>query len=134
MQRENYRFSEANRLRTARDFQRVYRQGKVLQGRYFKIFYLELESGGPPRLGLTAVRRLGGAVVRNRAKRVIREAFRLNKGLFSGLELIVQLRDGVSALSKGELREEFLRAARRLRLRLSQRQCGCNPPPPPLIS
>lgn len=132
MQTGDYRFSKEDRLRTARDFQRVYRQGKVLQGRYFKIFYLELESGGPPRLGLTAVRRLGGAVVRNRAKRVIREAFRLNKGLFSSLELIVQLRDGVSALSKEELREEFLRAARRLRL--SQRQRGCNPPPPPLIS
>jgi ribonuclease P protein component len=124
----DYRFSKANRLRTARDFQRVYRQGKVLQGRYFKIFYLE--SGGPPRLGLTLARRLGGAVVRNRAKRVIREAFRLNKGLFWGLELIVQLRDGIEDLSKGELREEFLRAARRL----AQRRGGCNPPPPTLTS
>lgn len=113
----DYRFSKANRLRTARDFERVYRGGKVFQNRYFKIFYRELESGGPPRLGLTVARRLGEAVVRNRAKRVIREAFRLNKELFAGLELIVQLRDGVEALSKAEVREEFLRAARQLQRR-----------------
>ncbi len=41
------------------------------------------------RLGIIASRRLGGAVQRNRAKRLIRELFRLNKPLASGWDLVV---------------------------------------------
>jgi len=107
-----YGFPKENRLRTRRDFQRVYRQGRLLQGRYFRIFYLERR--GPPRLGLTVSRKLGKAVARNRAKRVIREAFRLNKDLFENIELVVHPRAAAMELSKRELRAQFLRAAARL--------------------
>jgi len=138
---KRYSFSKEDRLRSSRDFQRVYREGRSCQDRYFKIFYRR--SGGPPRLGLVTVRRLGKATERNRAKRVIREAFRLNKGLFSGLEVIVHLRPQAMALSKRELRERFLEAAARLpREDLGKEGKGkgegkgeaegCNPSHPPL--
>jgi len=107
-----YGFPKENRLRTRRDFQRVYRQGRLLQDRYFRLFYLERP--GPPRLGLTVSRRWGKAIARNRAKRVIREAFRLNKHLFKDLDLIVQPRRAALQLSKEELRERFLKAVARL--------------------
>jgi ribonuclease P protein component len=41
------------------------------------------------RLGIIASRRFGGAIQRNRAKRLIRELFRLNKPLTSGWDLVV---------------------------------------------
>jgi ribonuclease P protein component len=107
-----YGFPKENRLRTRRDFQRVYRRGRLLQDRYFRVFYRERP--GPPRLGLALSRRLGKAVARNRAKRVIREAFRLNKSLFENLDLIVQPRRAAMELPKGDLQERFLKAAARL--------------------
>ena len=90
-------FDRGHRLRSARDFQRVYR-----------------EAAGLPRLGLVAVRQLGGAVARNRVKRIIREAFRSNQGLFAGWEVIVQLRPAAMALSNEELRAQFLRVGTQL--------------------
>lgn len=109
---KRYSFSREYRLCSTRDFQLVYREGKSFQDRYFRIFYRK--SAGPPRLGLVVVRKLGGAVARNRAKRIIREAFRLNKELFAGLEVIVQLRAAAMTLSNEELREQFLKASARL--------------------
>lgn len=100
-------FPKENRLLSSRDFQRVYREGKLFQDRYFRVFYLERT--GPPRLGLVISGKLGKAVARNRAKRIIREAFRLNKHLLENLELVVQPRAAAMQLSKGELREQFLR-------------------------
>ncbi|NIT77811.1 MAG: ribonuclease P protein component [Thermoplasmata archaeon] len=103
-----YGFPKENRLRSSRDFERVYREGRLFQNRYFRIFYRK--RSGPPRLGLVVSRKLGKAVVRNRAKRIIREAFRLNKDQLENLEVIVQLRAAATRLAQGELREQFLQA------------------------
>lgn len=107
-----YDFPKRNRLRSSRDFQQVYREGRLFQNRYFRIFYRK--GSGPPRLGLVVSRKLGKAVARNRAKRIIREAFRLNKARLENLEVIVQLRPAAKGLSKRELKEQLLQATRRL--------------------
>lgn len=53
------------------------------------MFVLPQSEPGPTRVGVTASRKLGGAVVRNRVKRRVREAFRRHKLLFpSGLDLV----------------------------------------------
>ena len=65
-------------LRDSSEFQYVYRQGKRYDGRYITVFVIRNE-GLEHRLGVTASKKaIGKSVHRNRAKRLMREAFRFN--------------------------------------------------------
>jgi ribonuclease P protein component len=68
------------RLSRSAEFERVYRQGRSKGNRYLVLYAFPREedsssSDDGPRLGLSVSRRIGGAVDRNRVKRVLREAF-----------------------------------------------------------
>jgi ribonuclease P protein component len=66
-------------LRDSTEFQYVYRKGKRYDGRFITVFVISNE-GLHHRLGVTASKKaIGKAVDRNRAKRLMREAFRSNK-------------------------------------------------------
>ena len=76
-------FPKSARILRAADFRKAYNQGTRFTGRYFAAFCLRVErrqgaypSDGP-RLGFTLPRAFGKAVVRNRAKRRLREALRV---------------------------------------------------------
>jgi ribonuclease P protein component len=66
------------RLRRKSEFETVFEQGRRSSGRFMTVLLRpnRLES---PRLGVVASRKLGGAVQRNRAKRLIRDLFRRHK-------------------------------------------------------
>jgi ribonuclease P protein component len=68
-------FPARHRLRARREFQLVYDRGSKVHGRFMTVFTLP-NSLEVSRLGISATRKLGGAVERNRAKRVMREVFR----------------------------------------------------------
>ena len=66
------------RLSRSSDFQRIYRQGSSTASRFLVLYSFRrpAETGAEgPRLGLSVSKKLGGAVVRNRVKRLLREAF-----------------------------------------------------------
>jgi ribonuclease P protein component len=80
-------FSPAERLRNRAQYEAVYEQGSKRSGRLMTLFVLE-NAAGHARLGIAATRKLGSAVVRNRAKRLVREVFRLNKPP-AGVDIVV---------------------------------------------
>lgn len=72
-------------LRGSDDFQKVYRQGKRFEGVLMTAFVLP-NNLSHDRFGVTASRKaLGNAVQRNRAKRLLRETFRLKRSALTGL-------------------------------------------------
>ena len=80
------------RITEKSEYQRVFSQGEKLWGRLF-VCYVQVETAAECRLGLVVSRKVGGAVVRNRVKRYIREFFRLNRHrLVPGLQLVVVAR------------------------------------------
>ena len=72
-----------SRLSRSQDFDRVYRSGRSVANRYLVLYYFRRSPAGetpsPSRIGFSVSKRIGSAVERNRLKRVLREAFRLNE-------------------------------------------------------
>jgi ribonuclease P protein component len=75
------------RIRRRVEFQRVYDGGFRVSSRYSTVFLLP-NAQPVGRLGIAATRKLGGAVQRNKAKRLIREVFRRNK-IAEGFDVVV---------------------------------------------
>lgn len=64
------------RLKKRWEFQRAYQKGRKYLNRHFVIYVFARLNGGGARLGITASKKVGKSVQRNRVKRLIREAFR----------------------------------------------------------
>jgi ribonuclease P protein component len=70
-----------HRLSRSRDFDAVYRQGRSVSTRFLVLhWFAREEDGAGPRLGLAVPKAVGPAVVRNKMKRRLREAFRARLG------------------------------------------------------
>lgn len=75
------RFSTEERLRTDREFREVVRKGERLTTSHYTV-YRDSLGGGKRQVGVSAGKRAGGAVARNRTKRLLREFYRLHKDAF----------------------------------------------------
>jgi ribonuclease P protein component len=118
-------FPRRLRLIATRDFHRVMRQGVRVVDRRLVIWALP-NALGLTRLGLTVGRRHGGAVQRNRVKRVLREAFRLaRERLPAGFDLVVSPHPG-PRLTLADAIESLARLAAGLPGRLRPRK-GAGP-------
>jgi ribonuclease P protein component len=65
-----------HRLSRSRDFDAVYRRGRSVSTRFLVLYWFSRDDENAPRLGIAVPKQLGGAVVRNRIKRQLRETWR----------------------------------------------------------
>ena len=94
-------------LKQNSDFRRLYAKGKTSANRYL-VLYCRRNGRGVNRMGYTVSSKLGGAVVRNRVRRRLREIARLNMpGLKSGWDVVVVARTSAVAASYAELDRAF---------------------------
>lgn len=104
---KRHTFPKSERLLKKREFLEVYSQGKKRQGRCLILYVLNNQSSR--KVGISASRKLGKAVIRNRAKRLIREAYRLNKHLLSDdIHLVIVAKLEIKGLGFKDIEEDFL--------------------------
>ena len=99
------KFRPCQRIRRHADFQDVYEHGTRVPGRLYTLF-TKPNGLAVGRLGIAATKRLGGAVVRNRAKRLIREVFRQND-IAPGFDIVVVPRHTLLKTSLIALETEY---------------------------
>ena len=91
------------RLSRSGDFDRVFRHGRSHAGRELVLYVFPHQSDQPPRLGLSVSRKVGGAVERNRVKRMLREAFMVESArLPAGTDAVVVARPEAHSLAERE--------------------------------
>jgi ribonuclease P protein component len=105
------RFRPLDRIRKRSEYQAIYDRGRRIPSASFVLF-VQRNGLGRPRLGITVTRRLGGAVKRNRAKRLIREVFRRHKTKWKSVDIVVNGRPGLHRLSFVRLEAELLERLR----------------------
>lgn len=111
------KFGPEHRIRKRSEFLRVYQQGRKAHGRHATVFCRARDEGpeSPWRLGITATRKMGKAVRRNRQRRRVREWFRTNQGWIpSGWDFVVNTRASLTDCSFEELNRDLRGILRRL--------------------
>lgn len=108
-------------------FDRVYRQGQRQFSGTMTLFYLRREeSEAGPRVGLTVPRALGGAVVRNRIKRRMRDAVRhALPQLDLPVDVVINPKKAAATLEMPQLRSEVERAFGKIRTQLQRAEAQC---------
>ncbi len=120
---QRHRFPRSARLLRHADFDQVYKKGRRHFSALMTVFFLPREQDGGMRVGFTVGKVLGGAVVRNRMKRRLREAVRL-EGLRSNLAVDVVINPKKSLLTAEfpELRKEVGRAFQVIEQKLAEKR------------
>lgn len=107
--------SRANRVRKRAEYLEVQSGGLRVSADCLVFVVLRRPAGSPVRLGITASRKIGGAVQRSRARRLIREGFRaVFSELPQGLDIVVIVRRPLGERKLDSVLAEWKRALPRL--------------------
>src|SRR5208283_5001879 len=103
------RLTRASRLAQSRDFARVRQQGERLAQGCLIANWHKLPDGAAPRLGVVTGKRIGGAIERSRARRLLRESFRQHQHeLAQPVELVLVARNSIARRGFAEVERDFL--------------------------
>ena len=103
---------KSERLQRGYQFRGAYEHGRKFVGRLVVLYVVDAPSVGRA-LGVVTSRKIGGAVVRNRARRLLREAYRLNKQKFNdNLQMVMIARSAMNGKRRQEVEAELLRLFR----------------------
>lgn len=109
------------RLKQSREFARVRREGRRLPCGCFIANWRVLPPGSSTRLGVITAKKLGNAVVRSRARRLLREAFRLHQHeIGQPVELVLVAQRIMVGKGLATVEEAFLAMLRKAGLRKSE--------------
>ncbi|HWC78189.1 MAG TPA: ribonuclease P protein component [Blastocatellia bacterium] len=101
-------FPKKNRILKRDRFRHVYEQGRKIHTKYFTAFVLK-GSDHDARVGITVTRKVGDSVQRNRARRLVREAFRRNKWLApSGVDIVINVKRPLVDARYNDLEGDFI--------------------------
>jgi len=111
------RLSRKSRLAQSRDFARVRQSGQRLVLGCLIANWNRLPEGSAPKLGIVTSKKIGGAVQRSRARRLLRESFRRHQHEFTQpVELVLVARNSIAGRPLALVEKDFLAALRRASL------------------
>jgi ribonuclease P protein component len=111
------RFSRAARIKQGRDFARLRQHGERLALGCLIANWRRLPAESSSRLGVITASRIGSAVVRNRARRLLRETFRVHQhDLAAPVELVLVARPSIARKGFAAVEKDFLATLRKARL------------------
>lgn len=111
---KSFRSGGQRRIRRGGDFARIRQAGDRMSQGCLTANWARLSPESVPRLGVISSRRLGGAVVRNRARRLMRETWRLHQhDLAVPLDLVLVARQSIVGRDRVAVEKDFLALMRK---------------------
>jgi ribonuclease P protein component len=108
------RLGRASRLKHSRDFARLKTEGRRLVSGCLILNWQGGSATASGRVGVVTSRRIGSAVIRSRARRLLREAWRRNqRGLGSAVDMVLVARPSIAGKRLADVERDFLLAVRR---------------------
>ena len=103
-------FTKLDRILKGSEFEVVYKKGKRLFSKHFSVTFLGTQR---KRIGFSISAKVGGAVVRNRIRRVIRDLFRREPSHFPQGDCVIWVKPSSATLDNRKIREEIISLAKK---------------------